>query len=51
MSIDAPGFFREIEIHRDSDDRSTMEWSRIRDLEQTARRLGTSIEISEHRRG
>jgi len=51
MSIDAPGFFREIEIHRDSEDRSPREWKLIRELESTARRLGTAVEITEYRRG
>src|SRR5262245_5654550 len=51
MSVDAPGFFREIEIHRDREDRSPAECSRIRDLERTAERLGTAVEITEYRRG
>lgn len=50
MSIDVPGFFREIEVHRDTDDRSEREWKRIHELEDTARRLGAHVEIAEHSR-
>jgi len=51
MSVETPGFFREIEIHRDTEDRSPREWKLIRELESTARRLGTAVEITEYRRG
>src|SRR5215475_5766538 len=51
MSVETPGFFREIEVHRDTDDRSAIERKHIQDLEQTARRLGTHVEITEYRRG
>ena len=51
MSVETPSFFREIEIHRDTEDRSPREWKLIRELEHTARRLGTHVEIAEYRRG
>jgi hypothetical protein len=51
MSIDIPGFFREIEVHRYTDARSEREWKHIHELENTARRLGARVEITGYRRG
>jgi hypothetical protein len=51
MSVETPGFFREIEVHRNTEDRSSREWRYIDELEHTARRLGTCVEITEYRRG
>jgi len=41
MSVDMPGFFREIEVHRNREDPSSLEREQIRDLEKT--RHGVSV--------
>jgi hypothetical protein len=51
MSVEIPGFFREIEVHRNTEERSSREWKHIYELEETARRLYTWVEITEFRRG
>lgn len=54
MSIDIPGFFREIEIplNRPPDPAALKNAPQLLELgTNRPRRLGTSVEISNHRRG